>query len=114
MDVVKRINDIMKKQGMSRYQLAKLSGLSQSTLSNMNTRNTTPSIPTVELICHALNISLSQFFAGENELMYPVNYKQKEMLDLFIMLDNEQQEAILNLARHMYPQKDDTNSGNSD
>ena len=38
--------------------------------------------------------------------MYPVNYKQKELLDLFIMLDNEQQDAILNVARHMYPKKD--------
>ena len=106
MDVVKRINDIMKNQGMSRYQLAKISGLSQSTLSNMNTRNTTPSIPTVEMICNALNISLAQFFANENEQLYPVDYRQKEMLDLFIMLDHEQQEAILNVARHMYPKKD--------
>lgn len=106
MDVIKRINDIMKNQGMTRYQLAKISGLSQSTLSNMNTRNTTPSIPTIEMIWNALNISLSQFFAGDNEYMYPVNYKQKELLDLFIMLDNEQQDAILNVARHMYPKKD--------
>ena len=106
MDVIKRINDIMKNQGMTRYQLAKISGLSQSTLSNMNTRNTTPSIPTIEMICNALNISLSQFFAGDNEYMYPVDYKQKELLDLFIMLDNEQQDAILNVARHMYPKKD--------
>lgn len=106
MDVIKRINDIMKNQGMTRYQLAKISDLSQSTLSNMNTRNTTPSIPTIEMICNALNISLSQFFAGDNEYMYPVNYKQKELLDLFIMLDNEQQDAILNVARHMYPKKD--------
>ena len=106
MDVIKRINDIMKNQGMTRYQLAKISGLSQSTLSNMNTRNTTLSIPTIEMICNALNISLSQFFAGDNEYMYPVNYKQKELLDLFIMLDNEQQDAILNVARHMYPKKD--------
>ena len=96
----------MKNQGMTRYQLAKISGLSQSTLSNMNTRNTTSSIPTIEMICNALNISLSQFFAGDNEYMYPVNYKQKELLDLFIMLDNEQQDAILNVARHMYPKKD--------
>ena len=109
MDVIKRINDIMKNQGMTRYQLAKISGLSQSTLSNMNTRNTTPSVPTIEMICNPLNISLSQFFAEDNEYMYPVNYKQKELLDLFIMLDNEQQDAILNVARHMYPKKDFNN-----
>lgn len=106
MDVVKRINEIMKKQGLSNYQLSKLSGLSQSTLSNMNTRNTTPSIPTVENICNALNMTLSQFFAAEDEQLYPVDEKQREMLDLFIMLDDNQQDAIINLIRHIPPKNE--------
>lgn len=106
MDVVKRINDIMKKQGLTHYQLAKLSGLSQSTISNMNNRNTTPSIPTVENICNALNMTLSQFFSNEDEQLYPVDEKQREMLDLFIMLDEGQQNAIINLIRHITPKNE--------
>ncbi|HIZ08047.1 MAG TPA: helix-turn-helix transcriptional regulator, partial [Candidatus Eubacterium avistercoris] len=51
MDVIARINEIMKQQGLTTYQLSKKSGLSQSTLANMNTRNTTPTIPTLESIC---------------------------------------------------------------
>ena len=105
MDVIARINEIMKQQGLTNYQLAKISGLSQSTLTNMSTRNTTPTIPTLENICDSLNISLSQFFADESTDFYPVDKRQREVLDLFIRLDNNQQEAILNLIRTMKPVK---------
>lgn len=35
MDVLKRIDEIMRKQHLNDYQLSKLSGLSTSTISNM-------------------------------------------------------------------------------
>lgn len=47
------------------YKLAKLSGVSQSTLSNMFSRNNDPSISTLEDICRAFGITLSQFFADD-------------------------------------------------
>ena len=40
MDVLKRIDEIMRKQHLNDYQLSKLSGLSTSTISNMRKRNT--------------------------------------------------------------------------
>ena len=105
MDVIARINEIMKQQGLTTYQLSKKSGLSQSTLANMNTRNTTPTIPTLESICDSLNMSLCQFFADDSTDFYPVNGQQREMLDLFIRLD-----AILNLLRTIRPEKVKTDS----
>ncbi len=110
MDVIARINEIMKQQGLTTYQLSKKSGLSQSTLANMNTRNTTPTIPTLESICDSLNMSLCQFFADDSTDFYPVNGQQREMLDLFIRLDDDQQEAILNLLRTIRPEKVKTDS----
>lgn len=50
MDVLKRIDEIMRKQHLNDYQLSKLSGLSTSTISNMRKRNTIPSIATPEVI----------------------------------------------------------------
>lgn len=38
MDVLKRIDEIMRKQHLNDYQLSKLSGLSTSTISNMRKR----------------------------------------------------------------------------
>ena len=111
MDVMARLNEIMEKQGLTQYQLSKLSGLAQSTLSNISARNTIPSIPTSESICDFFNISLAQFFADENTEFYPVDKEQREMLDLFLLLDDKQKTAMLNLMRTMkpeFPKKDQT------
>ena len=62
MDVNKRIQTIMQQKGLTYYQLAKQSGLSQSTLSNMAARGTVPSIYTLEQICNGLHISMAEFF----------------------------------------------------
>ena len=107
MDVIARINEIMKAQGISRYELAKLSGLSSSTLANMKRRNTVPTIATLEELCSALIISLSQFFAGEDTEFYPVDGSQREFLDLLLILDTEQQKALLNFVKTMIPSNDD-------
>lgn len=103
MDIISRINKIMEKQGLTRYQLAKLAGLSQSTVSNMYQRNTVPSIPTIQSICKALDITLAQFFAQDDEEFIPVDQKQKEVLDLYILLEPEQQDAVLNILKTMNP-----------
>ena len=50
MDVKKRIEQLMKLRGLTYYKLAKCSGLPPSTLSNMQTRGTTPSLYTLEQI----------------------------------------------------------------
>ena len=103
MDVLERINEIMKRQNITDYQLAKLSGLASSTISNMRRRNTIPSIPTLENICDSLNISLMQFFADENTLMYPVTPRQREFLDYYVQLSDEQQNLLFELTLNMKP-----------
>ena len=85
MDVLKRIDEIMRKQHLNDYQLSKLSGLSTSTISNMRKRNTIPSIATLEYICDSFDMTLSQFFVDEGTLLYPVNDTQKDFLDYFIL-----------------------------
>lgn len=62
MDSKGRIRNIMHERNISEYRLAKLSGLSQSTISNIFVRNTAPTIPTIEAICAGLGITLAQFF----------------------------------------------------
>ena len=50
MDVLDRLRRLMYERDWTEYRLAKESGLSQSTISNMFYRNTIPSIPTLEII----------------------------------------------------------------
>ena len=101
MNVIERIDAIMQKQGLTDYQLAKISGLSSSTISNMRRRNTLPSIPTLENICSSLNLSLAQFFADDTSEMYPVTPKQKQFLDIYVRLPEDQQDLICELAQHL-------------
>ena len=63
MDTKARITELMIRHGWSEYRLAKESGLSQSTISNMFSRNTMPSISTLEVICDAFGLTLAQFFS---------------------------------------------------
>lgn len=102
MDVLKRIDEIMKKQNLNDYQLSKLSGLSTSTISNMRKRNTIPSIATLEYICSSLDMTLSQFFVDENTNLYPVTDKQKDFLDYFVLLTEKQQDLLLEVVKSMH------------
>ena len=61
-DPIKKIDDLMKEHNWSDYKLSVESGLSTSTIANIHRRNTIPSIPTLEAICSAFGITLSQFF----------------------------------------------------
>ena len=63
MDVLERLRQILDERGWTEYRLAKISGLSESTIANIFKRNTIPSLPTLEAICNGLGITLSQFFA---------------------------------------------------
>lgn len=101
MNVIKRIDEIMEKQDLTDYQLSKISGLSTSTISNMRKRNTIPSIATLEYICDALQITLSQFFADDQTEQYPVTPKQKEFLDYYVLLSEKQQDLLLELMQNM-------------
>ena len=96
MDTIKRIRYHMDIRGWSEYRLAKESGLSQSTIANIFRRNTLPSIPTLEIICNAFGITLSQFFLN-NETNSSLSEEQQALLRIWGKLSVKQREALLNL-----------------
>ena len=82
MDILKRIDDLRKERGWSMYRLADEAGITQSTIANMFSRKTLPSISTLQEICQAFNISLSEFFGdsnnelNNNEFLLLANYRK--------------------------------------
>ena len=46
-------------------------------------------------------MTLSQFFVDEGTLLYPVNDTQKDFLDYFILLTEEQQQLVLEVVKNM-------------
>ena len=67
MEILERINNLKNERGWSIYKLAEESGITQSTLANMFSRKTMPSISTLKQLCDAFGISLAQFFDYESK-----------------------------------------------
>lgn len=103
MDVIKRIDDLMNKHNWSDYKLATKSGLSTSTIANIHRRNTIPSIPTLEAICNAFGITLSQFFSenSNSDDNIPLSNEQLILFQLWINLTKEQKDLIISLIKEM-------------
>ena len=80
MDVIEKLNQLRLSKNMSVYRLAELSGINQSTLANTFSRKTVPSIKNLEVICEALGLTLSQFFA-ENESKEILTEEEKSLID---------------------------------
>ena len=66
MDTLGRVYELMEARGMTLYQLEKLSDLPHSTLRSTRRRGGELKVETIERICSALNISLSDFFAEQD------------------------------------------------
>ena len=65
MDTYARLTELLGERGLTLYQAAKLSNLSRSTLTNARDRGGQLSVDTIERVCDALGITLSEFFAVE-------------------------------------------------
>lgn len=81
MEVLEKIELLRKEKGWSINYLAMESGLTQSTLNNLYSRNTEPKISTLRAICGAFGITLSDFFKedkNDDELIRRVKRLSKE------------------------------------
>lgn len=93
MDVLDRIDFFMQERNWTDYRLAQESGLASSTIANLRRRHTVPSIATLESICKAFGITLSQFFA-EGESSVNLSDEQKQMFRNWASLTKEQKYLV--------------------
>ena len=87
-------------RGWTEYQLAERSGLPQSTISSWYRKNMIPTIPSLEKICNAFGITLSQLFA-EGDAIVSLTASQKKLLDRWSRLSEDQQDAVFLLIDKM-------------
>ncbi len=93
MNVLEKIKKLQEERGWSTYKLAYESGLTQSTLSNMFARGTCPTVDTLEKICEAFGISLSEFF-DINEKKIHVSKDELELLNRYRVLNDKEKDAV--------------------
>ena len=80
--VAGNIKDLCKKRHVSKYRLAQLTGIAQSSL---------------EKICSALDVTLSQFFQDEKE--NHLTDKQNEVMEIWNDLSADEQAVVLAMLR---------------
>lgn len=99
MDILDKITRMRLERNWSEYQLAEKSGLTQSTISSWYRKNMLPSIPSLEKICEAYGITLSQFFLEKGDDTIQVSDQQKRLLEYASRLNPEQYGALLNFLK---------------
>lgn len=95
-DILSKISEYRDARGWTDYQLAERSGLPQSTISSWFRKNNILTIPSLERICDAYGITLSQLFA-EDEDAVVLTETQRDLLYRWSRLTDAQQRAIFNL-----------------
>ena len=93
MNVLDKIKKMQAERGWSTYKLAYESGLTQSTLSNMFARGTCPTVDTLEKICDAFGISLSEFFE-ENEKKAHLSKDELNLINKYRALNEKEKDAV--------------------
>lgn len=99
-DILATITKYRQDRGWTEYQLAERSGLPQSTISSWYRKNMIPTVPSLEKICIAFGITLSQLFA-EEENTVSLTDSQMKLLESWSRLTEEQQAAVFTLIDRM-------------
>lgn len=99
-DILSVITAHREQRGWSEYQLAERSGLPQSTISSWYRKSTVPTLPSLDKICDAYGITLSQLFA-EGDTAVVLTESQRQLLERWSRLSPEQQAAIFALIDQM-------------
>ena len=99
-DILTTITTYREQRGWTEYQLAEESGLPQSTISSWYRKKMIPTVPSLEKICTAFGITLSQLFAEGDE---PVSLtaSQRKLLENWSKLNEERQAVVFALIEKM-------------
>ena len=99
-DILSVITQYREERGWTEYQLAERSGLPQSTISSWYRKKIIPTVPSLEKICIAYGITLSQLFAEGDEPVVLTTTQQK-LLESWVRLSPEQQSIVFALIEKM-------------
>lgn len=104
MDILGRITQLNNERDWNAYKLSKFSGIPQSTISAWYSKNMTPTLPTVELLCKAYGITMAQFFLTSKERL-DLTDDQKHLLQKWDTLSPPDKEHIFTIMGWMLDQE---------
>ena len=99
-DILSTISKYREDRGWTEYQLAEHSGLPQSTISSWYRKNITPTVASLDKICAAFGITLSQLFS-EGDDAVSLTPRQRQLIDRWSQLREDQQEVVFQVIDKM-------------
>ena len=96
MDYLEKLKVLMKQHNLTEYKLAQKADVAQSTINSLFRKNNLPTIPTLESLLIAMDMTLSEFFYDE-ALMKKHELEEQNLLKTWGLLTKDQKQAILKL-----------------
>lgn len=96
MDYLEKLKVLMKQHSLTEYKLAQKADVAQSTINSLFRKNNLPTIPTLESLLIAMDMTLSEFFYDE-ALMKKHELEEQNLLKKWGLLTKDQKQAILKL-----------------
>lgn len=94
-----RVKELCREHGMSKYRLSQLSGISQTALANILSKDSIPTVLTLKRICDAFGVTLAQFFTVDG--CPDLTDEQKELLETWNTLDAKEREILITFVRSL-------------
>ncbi|WP_026957548.1 MULTISPECIES: cupin domain-containing protein [Aliagarivorans] len=114
MDLGKRLKGVRSMRGLSQRELAKLSGVTNSMISQIEQNQVNPSVGSLKKILDAIPISMGEFFSLELEPQEKLVYRADELVDLgdgiikMLLVGPSSSSRKLTILREIYPPGSDT------
>ena len=108
-----KIQEMLEERDWTLYRLSKDSGITYSSLSSMFTKNTQPTISTLEKICTSFGITMADFF-NEWTPTSKDNFtdQEKEFIATFRKLEKTDQDILETLCKKLLLAKTNEKSNN--
>ena len=110
-NVLERITMLLKEKGWSVYRLADECGIPRSSLYTMMKKRTMPKLDTLDIICDALGITLSDFFITRSNANGYLSSKESLLLEILRPIPDKYLELVTVYAKGL---SDAYSVGNSD
>ena len=100
-DILSRISFYREQKGWSEYQLSDRASIPQSTINSWNHKNFVPTISSLEKICDAFGITLSQFFSEDDASLLTLTPLQKKLVTASGHLEEDQLKKLISFVESL-------------
>ncbi|MCQ4085593.1 helix-turn-helix domain-containing protein [Saccharibacillus sp. JS10] len=99
MDIGSKLRYLRKSRHLSSVELAQRANVSQSSISDIECNRRSPRLNTLTSLSRALGLPLSELLPIDDLLEHPLKSEERELLDLFSHMNEDQQKNLIELLK---------------